>query len=138
MKVYGRCGGVALVALAFQLGACGGDPGERFFALEREYIQVVKPVIGDPPAATRALCAWLRDNQQRVLETNRDYEAFREEVRRRDDTFASVRLSALQAENAHLFDDAYARLLQDESFFEASAWFQTTRPEPLPKVCDKR
>lgn len=128
----------ALVVLALGLGACGANPGERFFALEREYIQIVKPLSKDPAAATRALCAWLRENQARIPEINREYEAYRKDDERRKGTTGWAELLALQAANEPLFDDDYAALLRDETFFEASAWFQNTRPEPLPAACDQR
>lgn len=131
-----RSGYGAILAVALGLGACG-NPGERFFALEREYIGVLRPVMADPPAATRALCGWFRENKERIAEVHSEYEAYRRELRARRDEVARAFLSALQEENRPLFQDGYDKLLEAPGFFEVASWYD--RPsEPLPGACAAR
>ena len=101
-------------------------------------MEVVKPLSKDPVAATRALCAWLRENQARIPEINREYKAYRKDPERRKGTIGWVQLYLLGEANKPLFDDDFSALLRDDAFTEASHWFQNTTPEPLPAACDQR
>jgi hypothetical protein len=125
---------VAWGLVALGGSACGGDPGKRAFALEAEMLEVIAPYPGDAVAATRALCGWLRDNEERIVQVRREFDAWEREVEASKDKAAMGILRARKEALSRRYQESFNPHVDDPAFWKAGWWF-TSPSGPVSAVC---
>jgi hypothetical protein len=127
---------VVIIALTVGLLACGGDPGKRFFALEAEMLEVLAPYPNDAAAATRALCAWMSEHEERIVQVRKEFEAYEQQVEASKDKAAIGILRARKEVMSKRYQESFNPHVDDPVFWKAGWWFASPSG-PVSAVCPK-